>query len=208
MPELPDVIICLEAFRPRVVGQVARRIRLASPFLLHRVEPPIQCAESQLVNGLRRLGKRIVSELTDELFLIFHLMIAGRFRWRDQRGAKIPRKSGLTAFDFDRGTFILTEAEEKKRESLYLVHTETQLATHHPAGLEVLESDEAAFRDRLRAQNYTLKRALTDPRLFSGIGNTYSGEILHAAQLSTIKLMSKLSDEQITSLYHATDSTL
>ncbi|MFI5365293.1 MAG: Fpg/Nei family DNA glycosylase [Candidatus Binatia bacterium] len=207
MPELPDVTIYIDALRPRVVEQPLQRVRLASPFLVRSVDPPISAAEGCVVRDLRRLGKRIVVCLSDDLFLVFHLMIAGRFRW-ERRGAKPPGKVGLAAFDFPTGTLLMTEASPKKRASLHLVRGAAALAAHDPHGLEVLDAEFPAFRAALLRENHTLKRALTDPRLFSGIGNAYSDEILHAARLSPVKLTSKLTDDEIARLFDATRTTL
>jgi formamidopyrimidine-DNA glycosylase len=207
MPELPDVTIYIDALRPRVVGQPLQRIRLSSPFLVRSVDPPIATGEGREVLAVRRLGKRIVFCLSDDLFLVFHLMIAGRFRW-ERRGAKPPGKVGLAAFDFPTGTLLMTEASPKKRASLHLVRGEAALAAHDPHGLEVLDADLPAFRAALLRENHTLKRALTDPRLFSGIGNAYSDEILHAARLSPVKLTSKLTEDEIARLFDATRATL
>ncbi len=207
MPELPDIVVYLECLRPRVVGKVLDRVRLASPFLLRSVEPPLQQAEGKCVLGLRRLGKRIVFALEDELFLVLHLMIAGRLHWKE-KGARLPGKIGLAAFDFRDGTLTLTEAGAKRRASLHLVEGEDQLAQHQPGGLEVLEADLEAFRAALRRENHTLKRALTDPRLFSGIGNAYSDEILHRARLSPLTWTNRLSDAEMTRLFEATRETL
>jgi formamidopyrimidine-DNA glycosylase len=207
MPELPDITIYIEALRPRVVGQPLQRIRLASPFLVRSVDPPIAAAEGQQVLDLRRVGKRIVFCLSDDLFLVFHLMIAGRFRW-GRRGARPPGKVGLAAFDFPAGTLLMTEASPKKRASLYLVRGAAALAAHDPGGLEVFDADPAAFRAALLRENHTLKRSLTDPRLFSAIGNAYSDEILHAARLSPVKLTGKLTEDEIARLFDATRATL
>ncbi len=207
MPELPDITAYIEALQPRILGQPLERVRLASPFLLRSVEPPIAAAAGRVVRHVRRLGKRVVLELDDELFLIFHLMIAGRFRW-ERRGAKPPGKIGLAAFDFPAGTLLMTEASPKKRASLYLVRGETALAVHDPGGIEVLEAPLSRFAAALRRENHTLKRALSDPRLFSGIGNAYSDEILHAARLSPVKLTSRLSDDEIARLHQATRAVL
>jgi formamidopyrimidine-DNA glycosylase len=207
MPELPDVTVYLEALEGRVLGRRLERVRLASPFLLRSVEPPLSEVEGKRTIQLRRLGKRIVLGLEDELFLVLHLMIAGRLRWRE-RGAALPGRLGLAAFDFEAGTLLLTEAGTKKRASLHVVRGETDLARHDPGGLEVLESDLDAFRNALQAENHTLKRALTDPRLFSGIGNAYSDEILHAARLSPLAMTLRLSDEEIARLHAAVRSTL
>ena len=207
MPELPDVVVYIEALERRVLGQTLQRIRLASPFLLRSVDPPIAEAYRKKVLGIRRLGKRIVFELEGDLYLIIHLMIAGRFHWKPV-GAKIPGKLGLAAFDFPSGTLLLTEAGTKKRASLHLVRREAALTEHERGGLEVLESDLANFSEALTRENHTLKRSLTDPRLFSGIGNAYSDEILHAAKLSPVKQTRRLRDEEIERLYHATQKTL
>ena len=207
MPELPDVTVYFERLRPRIEGQPLERIRLVSPFLLRSVEPPLSAAEGRKVLGLHRLGKRIVVALDPELFLVLHLMIAGRLHWRP-KGAKPPGKVGLAAFDFPAGTLVLTEAGTKRRASLHLVRGEAALACHDPGGLEVLDADEATFRAALRRESHTLKRALTDPRLFSGIGNAYSDEILHAARLSPLALTRRLSEEEMTRLFQATTQTL
>ena len=207
MPELPDVVVYIEALERRILGQPLQRIRLASPFLLRSVDPPIGEAEGKKVLGLRRLGKRIVFELDGDLYLIFHLMVAGRFRWKSV-GAKIPGKLGLAAFDFASGALLLTEAGAKKRASLHLVRGRKALQEHDPAGLEVLEADPASFREVLTRENHTLKRALTDPHLFSGIGNAYSDEILHRARLSPVKLTRQLDGEEVARLHQATQDTL
>ena len=207
MPELPDIEIYLEALESRLVGQTLERVRLGSPFLLRSVEPPLEETHGKTVLGFRRLGKRIVFCLEDDLFLVLHLMIAGRLRWK-KAGAKIPRKTGLAAFDFANGTLMLTEAGSKRRASLYVVEGEAGLAEHDPGGLEVLDCDLAAFRQRLTSERHTLKRSLTDPRLFSGIGNAYSDEILHRAQLSPFKLSTDLTDQETETLFDATRSIL
>ena len=175
--------------------------------LLRTVDPPLESAQGRTVRGVRRLGKRIVFELDDELFLVFHLMIAGRFRWRAS-GAPIPRKVGHAAFDFESGTLLLTEASSKKRATLHVVRGEEALAAHDPGGLEVFDADLAAFSARLRLENRTLKRALTDPRILSGIGNAYSDEILHAAKLSPVKLTHRLDETEIARLFAASRETL
>jgi formamidopyrimidine-DNA glycosylase len=182
-------------------------VRLASPFLLRSVDPPLSAIEGHRVDGLRRLGKRVVVEADGELFLVFHLMIAGRFRWKPS-GASIPGKVGLLALDFENGTLILTEAGSKRQASLHVVQGEAKLAQHDPGGLEVMEADLADFAETLRRGNHTLKRALTDPHLFSGIGNAYSDEILHFARLSPFKQTSGMSDEEVRRLYEATRLTL
>jgi formamidopyrimidine-DNA glycosylase len=196
VPELPDIELYLHALEPRIVGRRLERIRLASPFLVRSVDPPVDQAHGRTVTGLRRLGKRLVWELEGNLFLVIHLMIAGRFKFQD-RGAKIPAKVGLAAFDFESGSLILTEAGSKRRASLYLVRGAEALAGHDPGGLEVLTSTVAQFGDALTRENHTLKRALTDPHLLSGIGNAYSDEILHAARMSPMMLTSKLTPEEI-----------
>jgi formamidopyrimidine-DNA glycosylase len=207
MPELPDIVVYLDCLEPRVTGQALEKVRLASPFLLRTVEPPITAAFGKRILGLSRLGKRIVFLLEGDLFLVLHLMIAGRLHWKPA-GAKIPGKVGLAAFDFAGGTLLLTEAGSKKRASLYLVKGPSELARHNPGGLEVLEADEASFRAALVKENHTLKRTLTDPRLFSGIGNAYSDEILHLARLSPLTLTQRLSPAEIGRLFQATRATL
>jgi len=207
MPELPDILLYIESLRPRIVGQQLERIRLASPFVLRSVTPPISSINGRVVRGLRRLGKQIVVEFEDDLFLVIHLMIAGRFQWK-KRGATVPARLGLGAFDFPSGTLLLTEAASKKRASLYLVQGESALASFDRGALEVLNSSLEAFSDALTRENHTLKRSLTDPRLFSGIGNAYSDEILHRARLSPLKLTSKLTAYEIAQLHEATKSTL
>ncbi len=206
MPELPDITIYLEALAPRIVGRPLERARIVSPSLLRTVDPPLSAAEGRKVVGLRRLGKRIVWEMEDGVFLVFHLMIAGRFKWRPE-GTKSPAKVGLALFDFPTGTLLLTEASSKKRASLHVVQGEAALAQHDPGGLDVLASDVAAFGERLRSESHTLKRALTDPHLFDGIGNWLSDEILHAAKLSPFLLTGKLSDAEIGRLHAATQQT-
>lgn len=218
MPELPDIELYRHALESRIVGQRLDRIRLASPFLVRSFDPPIDQANGRKVLGLRRLGKRLVWELEDDLFLVIHLMIAGRFKWAaDTRATetratesaersytKIPGKVGLAAFDFSSGSLILTEAGSKRRASLYLVRGEKELASHDPGGLEVLTSSTREFGAALKRENHTLKRALTDPHLLSGIGNAYSDEILHAARMSPMLLTGKLTQEQIESLHART----
>jgi len=207
VPELPDVTVYVERLAARCVGQTLDRIRVSGPSLLRSVDPPLSAAEGRRVQGVRRLGKRIVFALEGELFLVFHLMIAGRFRWRD-RGARAPGKNGLASLDFATGTLILTEASTQKRATLYLVRGEAGLAEHDPGGLEVLEASFDEFCARLRSENRTLKRALTDPHIFSGIGNAYSDEILHRARLSPVTLTHRLSDEDCRRVYDATRETL
>jgi len=200
LPELPDIELYLHALQSRIVGQRLDRIRIASPFLVRSFDPPIDQAHGKKVVEMRRLGKRLVWQLEGDLFLVIHLMIAGRFRWLD-RDAKIPGKVGLAAFDFEHGSLVLTEAGSKRRASLYLVRGEKELASHDPGGLEPLSASAKAFGDALTRENHTLKRALTDPHLLSGIGNAYSDEILHAAKMSPMLLTSKLTAEQIESLH-------
>jgi formamidopyrimidine-DNA glycosylase len=207
MPELPDIVVYVEALSSRITGETLDRVRLASPFLLRSVTPPITEVEGKAVVELRRLGKRIVIGLQDELFLVLHLMIAGRLHWKP-RTAKVPGKVGLAAFDFPSGALVLTEASSKKRASLQLVRGESALAGIDPGGLEVLDSDLAAFREALHRENHTLKRTLTDPKLFSGIGNAYSDEILHRARLSPARLTLAMKDEEIERLYEAVRATM
>jgi len=207
MPELPDVLLYLHALQPRIVGQRVIGVRLASPFLLRSIDPPLSAIEGRTIVALHRLGKRIVFEGEGELFLVVHLMIAGRFRWKSP-GAKIPGKVGLLAIDFDHGTLVMTEAGTRKQASLHVVAGSAALAHHDPGGLDVFEADLPAFRAALQRDNHTLKRALTDPHLFSGIGNAYSDEILHAARLSPFKQTNGLTDEEVRRLYDATRLTL
>ena len=207
MPELPDVTIYIEALGARIVDRPIQKIRIVGPSLLKSVDPPIGDAEGRRVVGLRRLGKRIVWELEEGLFLVFHLMIAGRFRWR-KAGSAVSRKLGLAAFDFENGTLLMTEAGTKRRASLHCVRGEQALAAHDRGGLEVLETHPEAFRERLLRGNHTLKRALSDPTLFSGIGNAYSDEILHRARLSPVRLTRKLEEAEIRRLFEATRETL
>jgi len=207
MPELPDIVVYLDALAPRIVGQPLERARVTSPLLLRTADPPLPTAVGKTVTGLRRLGKRIVWEMEDQLFLVFHLMIAGRFKWR-KRGAKPPGKIGLATFDFPSGTLLLTEASKKHRASLHVLRGPAALAAHNPGGLDVLAADLAAFKAALQRESHTVKRALTDPRLFDGIGNAYSDEILHAAKLSPFQLTGRLGDEETARLYHAARRTL
>ena len=207
MPELPDVELYLAALRPRIGGRVLSRVRLASPFLVRTVDPPLSALEGLTVVNLRRVGKRLVFAFDEDLFAVLHLMIAGRLRWREP-GAAVPGKVGLAAFDFPEGTLLLTEAGSRKQASLHVVRGEAAVAAMDPGGADVFTIDVAAFGAALRAANHTLKRALTDPRLFSGIGNAYSDEILHAAQLSPIKLTHALSDEEVARLLDATRDVL
>src|SRR5205823_4848547 len=207
MPELPDVAVYIEALEARIAGATLERVRLASPFLLRSVDPPITAAANRRVTGLRRLGKRIVIGLDGDLFLMLHLMIAGRLHWK-AAGAKPPGKIGLAAFDFSSGTLVLTEAGTKRRAALYLVRGEAGLREHDPGGLEVFDADLPAFRAALTRENHTLKRALTDPGILSGIGNAYSDEILHRAKLSPVKQTRQLSEEDAARLFDATRATL
>lgn len=207
MPELPDILVYVDALEQRILGRPLERIRLASPFLLRSVEPPLETAHGKTVRNLRRLGKRIVIGLDGDLFLVLHLMIAGRLHWKS-RGTKIQGKVGLAAFDFPSGTLTLTEAGTKKRASLHLVGGERLLRDHDPGGLDVLHADAATFRAALTRENHTLKRALTDPRLFDGIGNAYSDEILHRARLSPVQLTQRLDTDEIERLFGATHGTL
>jgi formamidopyrimidine-DNA glycosylase len=200
VPELPDIAAYLVALEPRVVGKPLVRVRLASPFFLRTVDPPLAEVEGRRVVGLRRLGKRIVFDLEGDLHLVLHLMIAGRLHWKAD-GARLAGRTSLAAFDFPHGALVLTEAGSKKRASLHVARGASAVAEHARGGVEVLEADEAAFRTALTRENHTLKRALTDPRLFSGIGNAYSDEILHRAKLSPAKLTSRLSEGELSRLY-------
>jgi formamidopyrimidine-DNA glycosylase len=207
MPELPDVTVYIEALSERVLNQPIQRIRIGSPFVLRSFDPPIGEAEHKKILRLRRLGKRIVFALESELYLIVHLMIAGRFHWKP-KGAKLTHKYGLAAFDFPAATLLLTESGTKKRASIYLTRGEAALREHDPGGLEVFNATLDQFREALTRENHTLKRALTDPHLFSGIGNAYSDEILHRARLSPVRLTRQMTDKEIESLYRATRETL
>jgi formamidopyrimidine-DNA glycosylase len=207
MPELPDVTVYIEALSQRVLNRPIETIRIGSPFVLRSFDPPIAAAHGKKVQALRRLGKRVVFVLEDELFVVVHLMIAGRFHWKP-RGAKIARKYGQAAFDFANGTLLLTEAGTKKRASIHLVRGEAALSDHDPGGLEIFASSLEQFREALTRENHTLKRALTDSRLFSGIGNAYSDEILHRAKLSPIRLTQQMTGQEIDRLYHATRESL
>jgi formamidopyrimidine-DNA glycosylase len=207
VPELPDVEVYIAHLKRRVVGQVLASVRVASPFVVRSFEPPLRDADGKRVSNVRRIGKRIALGLEDDLWLVVHLMIAGRLRWRPP-GTKIPAKVGLAAFDFPEGTLLLTEASTKKRASLHLVRGETALRAHDPGGLDPIEADVAAFALALRVENHTLKRALTDPHLFSGIGNAYSDEILWRARMSPVRLTKALTDDEIAGLHAATRATL
>jgi formamidopyrimidine-DNA glycosylase len=207
MPELPDVTIYVDALRARILNAPLLGVRLASPFVLRSVTPPVDAVAGRTVLGVRRLGKRIVIALEGDLFLVIHLMIAGRLHWK-RAGAKPAGKYGLAAFDFPAGTLVLTEAGSKRRAALYFVQGEAGLREHDPGGLEVLDADLAGFRSALGRESHTLKRALTDPTILSGIGNAYSDEILHRARLSPVKLTRQLSDEESARLFDATRATL
>jgi formamidopyrimidine-DNA glycosylase len=207
VPELPDITVYLDALRERLAGARLERLRIANPFLLRSVAPAPAEFEGRALRGLRRLGKRIVFEFEGELFAVLHLMIAGRLRWRPV-GAALPGKLGLAAFDFTSGCLILTEAGSKRRASLHLVRGEAALAEHDPGGLDVLSASLEQFTAALTAENHTLKRALTDPRAFSGIGNAYSDEILHAARLSPLTWTQRLKPDELARLHAATRSTL
>lgn len=208
MPELPDITVYIEALERRVLGQPLEKVRLASPFLLRSVDPPLSAVDGKAVTGLQRLGKRIAIGLEGDLFLVLHLMIAGRLWWKETRAAIPGGKRGLAAFDFPEGTLILTEAGTKKRASLHVVRGRAALADHDPGGAEIDDLDAAGFAARLRQANHTLKRVLTDPRVFSGIGNAYSDEILHRARLSPIAMSQSLNDEEAARLYKATRESL
>ena len=207
MPELPDIVAYVEALERRIVGQKIESIRIASPFLLRTAVPPLRAAEGETVAQLRRMGKRICIGLEDDLWLVLHLMIAGRLHWKE-RGTKLVRPRGLAAFDFPHGTLLWTEAGSQKRASLHVVAGEENLRALDPGGLEVLDADLDQFTAALTRENHTLKRALTDPHLFSGIGNAYSDEILWQAQLSPMQLTQKLKPEEIAQLYEAVRGTL
>ena len=207
MPELPDVTVYVECLRTRIVEQPLVRVRLASPFVLRSVTPPLRDVEARKVRAVSRLGKRIVIALEQDLWLVIHLMIAGRLRWRDP-GAPIPKRRGLAAFDFPTGSVLFTEEGTKKRASIHVVGSAEALRAHDRGGLEVLDATDDAFREALIRENHTIKRTLTDPRLFSGIGNAYSDEILHAARLSPLKLTRRLTQSEIRRLVEATRTTL
>jgi formamidopyrimidine-DNA glycosylase len=208
VPELPDVALYVEHLTRRLAGRTLERVRLASPFLLRTVAPPISSAEGKTIRGFRRLGKRVVFELDDGPFLVVHLMIAGRFHWKDAARAPVPKRVGLAAFDVPGATLLLTEASPKKRAALHVVATEEGLAALSRGGIEPLEAEPASFAAALRSESHTVKRALTDPRLFSGIGNAYSDEILHAARLSPFALTRKMGDDEVVRLFEATRKTL
>jgi formamidopyrimidine-DNA glycosylase len=207
MPELPDIAAYITALEARTVGQPLERVRLTSPFLLRTVQPSLADVEGRVVRELRRIGKRIAIGVESDLWLVLHLMIAGRLHWRPV-GAKLGGRRNLAAFDFPNGSLVLTEAASKQRASLHVVRGEESLPLFDAGGIEVFESDLSAFREALTAENRTLKRALTDPRMVSGIGNAYSDEILHAAQLSPLTLTQKLKEDEWDRLFAATRSTL
>ena len=207
MPELPDVTVYIDALKPRILGEEVRAARALNPFVLRTVSPPLSSAVGRRVRSISRLGKRIVIGTDEELYVVIHLMIAGRLRWREG-GKSIGGKLAQAALDFDRGTLYLTEAGSKRRASIHVVDGAASLAQFDRGGLEVLDAEVSEFASRLRSENHTVKRSLTDPRLFSGIGNSYSDEILHRAKMSPLVLTSRLTDEQIVQLFEATKSTL
>ncbi len=207
MPEIPDLELYRSALETRVVGQKLERVRLGSPFLVRSVEPPLTSTFGHVVKGTRRVGKRIAFELDNELFIVIHLMIAGRFQWKPPN-AKLPGRAGLAAFDFANGTLLLTEVSTKKRASLHVVQGEAVLSQFNRGGLEVFSAKLDEFANRVRLENHTLKRTLTDPRLFAGIGNAYSDEILHRAKLSPVKQTRTMTGEEIARLYEATRTVL
>lgn len=200
MPEYPDITVYIERLDAFITGQPLEKIRLVSPFFLRSVEPPFAAVEGRAVQGFQRLGKRIIFVFEDKFYIIVHLMVAGRLHWQD-KGASPNRKIGLAAFDFPNGTLTITEAGTKKRASLFLVHGKNKLAEFDRGGLNVLTASKEEFAVRLTSENHTLKRSLTDPRLFDGIGNSFSDEILHHAKLSPTKLSQKMTDEEINRLY-------
>ena len=202
LPELPDITVYIEALQRRLVGQPLTEVRLGTPFLLRTVEPPLSAVVDKRVLDIRRSGKRIVIGLEDELFIVIHLMIAGRLHWKP-RGSKGGKRSDLAAFEFPTGTLTLTEAGTKRRASLHLVRGANGLAEFERGGLEVLDATMDQFAERLRVESHTVKRSLTDPRLFSGIGNAYSDEILHRAKMSPVKLTRRLTDDEIKTLFDA-----
>jgi formamidopyrimidine-DNA glycosylase len=207
MPELPDITAYISALEPRIVGQRLERVRIASPFVLRTVKPSVEEVEGRMVRELRRIGKRIAIGVEDDLWLVLHLMIAGRLHWRG-REAKLGGRQNIASFDFPAGSLVLTEAGSKRRASLHIVSGEEELRSMDPGGIDVFTSDLDSFRAALTTENRTLKRALTDPRLLSGIGNAYSDEILHAAQLSPVTLTRKLNQQEWERLFAATRDTL
>jgi formamidopyrimidine-DNA glycosylase len=210
VPELPDIALYLEALRARVQGKKLERVRLFTPFLLRSFEPPLSAVHGKRVEKLERLGKRVVFGLEDELYLVVHLMVAGRFRWEEPQkpDLKPGGRIALAAFDFEHATLGLTEASKKKRASLHVVRGEAELAAHDPGGIDPLHTDLASFRAALTEENHTVKRTLTHPRLFSGIGNAYSDEILHRARLSPVKWTTRLTEPEIERLFEATREVL
>ena len=207
MPELPDITVYIESLRPRILGEEIRAARALNPFVLRTVAPPLSAVAGCRVRTLSRLGKRIVIGVDDALYIVVHLMIAGRLRWREG-GKTIGGKLAQAAFEFERGTLYLTEAGSKRRASIHVVEGADALAQFDRGGLEVLDADLGEFASRLRSENHSVKRSLTDPRLFSGIGNSYSDEILHRAKMSPLTLTARLTDEQIATLFEATKATL
>ena len=207
MPELPDITVYVEALERHIIGHRLERVRIIKPFVLRSFDPPISAVSGHTVTSIGRIGKRIVIAMENDLFIVIHLMIAGRLRWL-AAGAKAPGKIGLAAFDFSHGSLVLTEAGSKRRASITLVRGREALEALNPGGVEVLDINLTTFAERLKLENHTLKRTLTDPRLFSGIGNAYSDEILHRAQLSPVKHSRKLTDDEIARLLDATKSVL
>ena len=207
MPELPDIVVYVESLEARLIGRVLERARVLTPFILRTAVPPLSATEGLAVRAVRRIGKRVVLSFDHDLFVVMHLMIAGRLRWQP-RGAKVPGKIAQAVFDFDNGSLVFTEAGSKRRASLHVVEGEAALAAFDAGGLDIESADFDAYRARLMAHNHTLKRALTDPSIFSGIGNAYSDEILHRARLSPIALTHRLGDDDIARLYAATQQTL
>lgn len=208
MPELPDVVVYIEALRQRILGHVLERVQVAGPSLMRTADPPVESAQGHTVTGFQRVGKRIAIGFDDDLWLVFHLMIAGRLHWKTKAGVKPDGRRILAAFQFDSGTLTLTEAGARKRASLHVVRGAVELARLDPGGIDVFAASRDDFAGALTSANHTLKRALTDPRLFSGIGNAYSDEILHEARLSPVALTQRLGAEEITRLYEATRSNL
>lgn len=208
MPELPDIVAYIECLRPRVVGRCIRGVRISSPFVLRSFDPPVEAVIGQTVRAVSRLGKRIVFTLDEDLFIVLHLMIAGRLRWNDGRSAYRPARIDQAVFNFESGRLVLTEASQKKRAALHVERGAAALQKHNPGGLEPLAARADEFAAALRRENHTLKRSLTDPRLFSGIGNAYADEILHAARLSPVRLTGKLTDEEMGRLQVATRELL
>jgi formamidopyrimidine-DNA glycosylase len=207
MPELPDVTVYVECIQAKAGGRRMEKVRISNPFVVRSVDPPVSSLEGKTVREVRRIGKRIAIGVDDDIWVVIHLMIAGRFRWL-KPGAKIPGRLGLAAFDFDNGSLILTEAGTQRRASITLVRGEAALLEIDRGGVEPLEVDQATFGERLTSENHTLKRSFTDPRLFSGIGNAYSDEIFHRARISPIKLTSRLTPDEISRLFHATREVL